>query len=360
MRPRSTTQHGRARVARRLVGAVGIAALLAAGCGDSDDSTPGSDTEPGLTTGAAFEATTQFLADVAEQSKSTSHRYEAAVSMSLSEGPVSLNLENVPIIEGQKHGDRTSLVMDLGAMMEAMGEELGEELPPEIAGIDMTIEMAADPDTLYVRAPMLAQLADATGGAVASTAELGPLAPLLEMGDQWGSVDISQMGDQFGLAAAQSALGGTQVGDPSVYLDIVAGARDVHELGESDIRGVTTRGLSAEVSFADLVEKQGVDPEQYLEQVTGSAPLGTGDAFEEFFSTTTLGMDVWVDDSGHVRRLSYEIDLAGLYELAGTANAPTEASVGFTIDWFDHGDDSISVELPDDAVDITDAFVAGL
>jgi hypothetical protein len=70
----------------------------------------------------------------------------------------------------------------------------------------------------------------------------------------------------------------------------------------------------------------------------------------------TVPVEVWVDPDGLVRRVSFEFRFGEITEVPGPEPRSYRPDAAFTVDLFDYGDESIDVELPTDAVDITDPF----
>jgi hypothetical protein len=68
---------------------------------------------------------------------------------------------------------------------------------------------------------------------------------------------------------------------------------------------------------------------------------------------------VWVDDDDRVRRITMALDMGALFEQFEDAGAGgMQMSTDFSTDFADYGDESIAVEVPADAVDVTDSFLA--
>lgn len=124
-------------------------------------------------------------------------------------------------------------------------------------------------------------------------------------------------------------------------MDVVTNATDVEELGYDGIRGVAVTGLAAEVRYGDLL-----------------AAHGSGPASIEAMNDITVPVEVWVDRDGLVRRVSVEFGRDAMAEALGPEAdlSSFPVNVAFTLDLFDYGDESIDVELPADAIDVTDAF----
>lgn len=253
-----------------------------------------------------------------------------------------------PLMTGEIDGDDYHMLMDLGPMMTEMADMMGETMPSEIADTDLTMEMAGDPEELYLRAPMFASLGGPT--------EPGAAGEFVGLGDGWGHVDVAALGDLVpGDVAA--AMGGQGI-DPQAVVDMMQSAGDVEDLGEGDVRGTAVHGLSAEVAMADLMEASGQDPEA----VAAAAGPGEGEAIGELYDMTTA-IEVWIDDDGYLRRMAFGY---GMDEIA-EAMAEDPGDLGqlglgdmrfsYVMDMFDYGT-AVDFEPPADAIDITDAYAA--
>jgi hypothetical protein len=122
---------------------------------------------------------------------------------------------------------------------------------------------------------------------------------------------------------------------------MVMESKDVEALGRDEIRGVPVNGLAAEVPFDDLMTAPGTD----------AGGIGA-------MKDTTVPVEVWVDRDGLIRRVSVEFGRGSMAEALGP-EAPLSSfpvDVDYTVDLFDYGDESIVIELPAEAVDVTDAF----
>jgi len=141
-------------------------------------------------------------------------------------------------------------------------------------------------------------------------------------------------------------------------VDIIEGTEDVQDLGEGEVRGDPVHGLSAEVSMADLLEASGQDPEA-IADASGQGEAAE-EAVEEMYDTPTT-VDVWIGDDGYLRRLEFGWSMS---DVTAAAGASPEELTGFgfgdfryMMDMYDYGA-TVEFEVPDDAVDITDAFAA--
>jgi hypothetical protein len=267
-----------------------------------------------------YEATPAYLTASADRSQAQPYRME--MRQSLAGG------DEVVVETGEWDGERFHLRQDLAA-------QFGPLLPADV-DTDLTIETAGDDSTLYVRMPVLAALEDLTSGFA-----ITPFGDLIDrLGTGWGRVDLAELADVMpGLGDAASPLG-THM--PQLFVDAVANARDVEQLGRDEIRGVAVDGLAAEVPFARLLGAQGT---------------ASGDVLNDI----TVPIEAWVDDSGLVRRVKFGIHRDDLADALGQENDPVTmpsfpVDVDYTLDLFDYGDESIDVELPPDAIDVTDAY----
>ena len=320
-----------------LVGSTTLALAAGAACASEAEL-------PGVSAGdGEFEATPEFLADAARRSSGEAYRLEMDLAMELALLAESVDVD-WQVMSGELEGERYEMTMDLGPMFEAIGEVA--PMPPALGDADLTVEMAGAADVMYLRAPLFEAIADMGGGAAPG----GPLGDLARLGSDWGRVDLTRLGDGSPLNDVASAAG-VQAADPRAFLELVAGADEVEELGDSQVRGVAVNGLAAEATLGEVLEASGDDPELYTER--NELP---SDALE-----VPLPIEVWIDGDGLVRRIAYEMDLGELVEAseeAGTVT-PDTFSAAVTLDFFDYGDDSIAIELPDpdEAVDVTGFFL---
>jgi hypothetical protein len=337
--------------------------LAAAGTSDTTATTEG---QPASGTGGGeVEATARALAQASERSTGEPHRVEMSMSMhAAGSGPGEQIDAEAVLMTGEQNGDAYEFHMDMGPWMDEMMSSLPpSERPP--VDLDLTMDMAGDAHTLYLRAPMFAEIAaEAPPGT-----DLGPVEDLVALGDQWGRIDIDALGG-LSLSELQGTTGGLGGGsDPRAILDLVAGADDVEDLGADQIDGTPVTGMAARLSLGEMLEAQGVDPEEFSNQFSAGLGVGPGtnvdpDELAQRYLAIEIPFEVWVDDAGYVRRVSYEMDLLemvgpGLDEGLG-AGGPTEFTMGTTMDFSDYGDPSIAIDFPTDAVDVTEAYRAML
>ena len=343
-RPRRRTRRAFGAAAAASVLLVGVSACAGESGDDAGVVTDGRG-DGGEDAGAAggeigrFEATAAYLQQSAEQSTSEGYRTELLISMT---GEIDETAP--PFMSGSVEGAEYHYVMDMAPMMEQTAASMGQDLPAEMAALDLTMEMAGDPETMYIRAPMLAALG----------ADAAAPSGLAELGDGWGFVDMARLGEQLPTEAA-AAMGGQGI-DPRAVVEIIEGSEDVEDLGTSEVRGESVHGLSTEASMGDLLEASGQDPEA-LAEVAGTG--GTEEAVEALYDLQTP-ISVWIDDDGYLRRLEFGWDLSqiagsmGGGEAAGTAAAAL-GEIRYVMDMFDYGT-TVEFEAPSDAVDVTDGF----
>jgi hypothetical protein len=272
-----------------------------------------------------YEATPEFVAAAAERSQGLQYRTELRQSLAGS--------DEVAVETGEQDGERFHVRQDVGA-------QFGQLLPAD-ADADLSIEHAGDGSTLYLRMPVFAAIEE-----LASGFAITPFGDLIDqLGDGWGRVDVDELTDL--LPGLQDNTSATGAHVPHLFVDVITKAQDVEELGEDEIRGVAVTGLAAEVPFEDLL-----------------AAEGTGRGSIEVMNDITVPVEVWVDRDGLVRRVGFGFHRDDVAEAVGpgTDGAVTAApsfpvDVDYTLDLFDYGDESIEIEFPTDAVDVTDAYL---
>jgi hypothetical protein len=344
----------RAATGGRWIGVGAAVLLVGAGAGCAQES----DADLVTATPAGFEATPSYVGQVIDASESEPYRYSMDVAFDMFGQSADAQLAT-----GAFDGERSQMSMDLGALLEQMGSGFGEEMPAELADADLSMETVTDTDAVYLRAPFVQAMTEGLGedeGDVGlSTGADGMLDVYDAIGDGWGKVDIDALGDVL-PADAERALSGGQSADPTVFLDMLRETSEVRELGTDEIDGVEVHGLAADVDLGDLMAASGTDPSAMSSGSGGEAAEGLGD-----LSSFTFPLEVWVDGDNHVRRITYTFDQDSFGDIAEAAGEdagelPSEMgnfSIGMTMDFSDYGDDSISVDVPSDAVDVTDEFV---
>ncbi|MEM9035637.1 MAG: hypothetical protein AAGD18_13675 [Actinomycetota bacterium] len=349
----------RSRPPLRIIALLAALLLVVASCGGSSG-----DEVDAVGPDVAIEATPAFLASVADRSEELGFRYEMLLSMELDMAFEAMSIApDEPFAYGtQQSADRLSMTMDMGVLFESMADELGPLGAGLPDGDDLVMEMVVDGDRMWMRAPMFAALAELDPLA-ASDPTLGPL---MSLGDQWGVVELSELGDVLPAGDLAQAAGGQSM-SPDQMLSLLRNVTAVDELGEQDVRGVSTTGLRATVTLGDLMAAQGQSVEDLTAQLgAGVDPITArelGSTFEAILDVPAV-LTAWVDGSGYLRRFETEIDLGTVFEEIARETGEVlpggmSFSVGYVMDFYDYGAD-ITVDVPDvqDPVDITAIIVA--
>ncbi len=347
-------------VRRAGVAAALAAALVGGACAQEAD---GPDAATGGDLGE-FAATSEYLADVAEATEGLSYRMSMDMTMSVDAEGEGMEVGG-RFMTGEVDGDLSAMTMDMGELFRDIADDApaDEAFPEAFLDADLTIEMVTDGTTLYMRAPFLEAMADLGLDSGASRADLGPLADLGSLGGEWGRIDLSQLS----ISEIASATG-AQTTDPRAFLEMAARATDVQELGTDTIGGTEVRGLGATITYGDMIEAQGLDADDVRDQMTGGAGTDdaefdeTSDAVLEAMFAAEMPVEVWVDDDDRVRRVAMDLNMteimAGVAELEGEDLGDFAMSMTMAMDFSDYGAESIEIDVPDDAVDITDEYLA--
>jgi hypothetical protein len=350
------------RARRRAVATLGLVAALTGGaCADSAD---GPDVAAIGGDVGEFAATSEYLSGVARATDGLSYRLSGDMTMRVEDGGDELEMGGA-FLTGEVDGDLSSTTLDMAALSADMARQDpgGSSVEDDLLEADLTMEMVTDGTTLYLRAPLYASMADLALDSGASADDLGPVADLAKLDDKWGRVDISRLSPTEVARAA-----GAQSSDPRAFLDMAALGSDVRDLGTETIDGVESRGLGATITYGDMLEVQGMDADAVRDSLGASRSPG-GEIPEEIFDDmveSVLAMDVpievWVDDDDRVRRISLVIDMTETI-LAAAEAAGEDPGVGtlamtMVLDFSDYGDDTIEIEVPTDAVDVTDEYLA--
>jgi hypothetical protein len=342
-------------MARRTMALALAGVVMATACASEAD---GGLTAPdAATTGGelgAFAATPEYLHGVADATTGQSYRIEVDLDMQMSApGEDSFDLGG-QLMTGEVDGERSSMVMDLRSMMEAVA-------PGDLLAEDLTMTMVTDGEVLYLQAPYFRALADMARSEGATADDLGPLGAVADLGeDEWGRVELGELS----LAeVAQTA--GAQGASPDVFLEMAAQGTDVEDLGTQDVRGVQARGLGAVATYEQMLEAQGLDAhdarEQFgLENGGGGASDEDVDRVYEALLGLEVPLEVWVDDRGQVVRVTFGLDMGsmmGEFEDIDPEMGGVEMQLDMTMDLFDHGDESIDIQMPTTSTDVTDEFL---
>ena len=93
--------------------------------------------------------------------------------------------------------------------------------------------------------------------------------------------------------------GGTQASDPSQFLSYLRGASSgITDEGTETVRGTETRKLQANLDLQKAAAKLPQDQRQAVEQAI------------QQLGTSTIPTQVWIDDQGRLRKMSFSIDVS--------------------------------------------------
>lgn len=328
------------RTLRRLL-AGGIAATLVAATGCASETDLGhvaADRPPD------FAATPDYLTQVADNSSDQAYRFELTMGFEGLPAGVPAGVNVWPTTTGMIDAEgRLYARQDLsGSFM--LDEDLAEGMDDD----DLVTEMIVDGDTVYERAPVYEAMADDFLPRGSAERELREAAA-----EGWIAIDRAVLGDSAGELVNINGL------DPVAYLGVVRAAESVEELGPDEIDGDFVMGLAADIPMADLAEAQ-------TEGSTTTAPTPpTTDELDEalgqlgeVMGRIPMSIEVWVDSEGRLRRLTVAQDIDSVTEAFGDEGDDPPPFPGFgvaiNLDIGDYGDDSISIDIPDDARDMTE------
>lgn len=151
-------------------------------------------------------------------------------------------------------------------------------------------------------------------------------------GKQWIRLDLATLSEKAGVDL--SALLQAQQSDPTQTLQFLRGASDdVREVGEEDVRGEPTTHYTATL-----------DLDQAAEQLEGDARTAYEQAVKRL-GTTSLPIDVWIDDEGRARRMQFTQDMSALMPGQGASG-----DMSFRMELFDFGVDVEAEPPPADQV----------
>lgn len=269
----------------------------------------------------AFEATPQFLSRARKRIEAVeSMRFEVLTAVDSSF--ISMGSQEQPMMTGEVTGSRSRWDIDLSSMM---GPIAGSGLNSK----NLRMSVITDGSDVYMNAPFFAEL-----GALVPELNGDPLIATLNNG--WGRIDSRKFFDS-GLMDQYSA--GT---DATALLGVLEATGATIEGSPTEVRGVETRVIHANVTWLDLFNLSGQD-------------VGSLFADEDLdrLSGITTDIAVYVDDDALIRRIEYTMDLGALAELDPSMSA-IELEIWQRVDYFDFGA-PIDIVVPP-AVDVTDDF----
>lgn len=269
----------------------------------------------------AFEATPQFLSRARLRIEAVeSMRFEVLTAMDSSF--MSLGSEVKPMMTGEVAGTRARWNIDLSSMMGPLGDG-------GLNSNNLRMSMIADGTDIYMNAPFFAEL-----GALVPDLANDPLVTTLNTG--WGRIDASEFYDS-GLMDQYSA--GT---DATALLAVLEATGATIEGSPTEVRGVPTRVIHANVTWLDLFNLSGQD----IGSLVDNDDL-------DFLRDATTDIGVYVDDDALIRRIEYTMDLGLLADL-DPSMAGMDLTIWQRVDYFDFGE-PVNITLPP-AVDVTNDF----
>lgn len=171
----------------------------------------------------------------------------------------------------------------------------------------------------------------------------------------WIKMDLDAMTrQQFG--ASFSELQGSAPSDPTEQLGYLQGTSDsVEEVGTEEVRGTPATHYRATVDLEKAAEEQGAQQNAQLRQAY--------DKIEQQLGTSTLPMDVWLDEQGRVVRLEMNMPVpvpAGpSSRYANQQGGSSQGQIDITEEFYDFGT-PVSVEAPpeEQTADVADLLSA--
>ncbi|MHB8513099.1 MAG: LolA-like protein [Actinomycetota bacterium] len=130
----------------------------------------------------------------------------------------------------------------------------------------------------------------------------------------WLKMDVNAIAKQQGL----SGLGALGNEDPSSNLAILRGASNVRTVGTEQVRGVDTTHYTMSVNLSEALKRLAPSQRKSVDSVFSKLGL------------STFPMDVWIDNQGRVRRVTFAIDLS-------KASSATSGMMNFKMELFDFG-----------------------
>lgn len=181
------------------------------------------------------------------------------------------------------------------------------------APLDSEVEMVFADTTFYMRS-------DAFGGELPGGAE-------------WVEFDLSDLTEDSGLDL--DALMQQGANDPTNALDALEGVvGEVEDLGEDEVRGVSTTHYAATIDIAEAYEAA----QDAAEDTGADGPIVDQEQFDQFvaaYGDEPVETEIWIDDDGLVRRQTMVIPVMG-------------QEMTQSMEFFDYGA-PVEVEIPDDS-----------
>lgn len=293
--------------------AVIVWALLAVGCGGSDES-------PTTLTGDPI-GLQELSHSASTSADATSGRFSFSVEATLTGAgePFSLSGEGA----FDRPSERASFSVDLSGFAKYLGGLFGALAGPKAADLPdfdnpdaWQIEIVQDGDVEYVRLPALDER--------------------LPEGKEWvRGAEGSAAGDGFDFGELEDAA----ETDPREMLDVLRSVTgDIETVGAEELRGVETTHYRAVVDPAELANARDREGRPAPPDIV---PLLTGDP-----GLDEIPLDVWIDAGGLVRKLSMAFSAT-----QSDTTQTGEASMSFEL--WDYGE-PVEIALPP-ASEVVDA-----
>ena len=204
--------------------------------------------------------------------------------------------------------DRGRMVFDMSGLLGGSGTA------PE--GAD-EVEMIVDDVVVYMKMPFVTRM--------------------LPNPRPWIKLDL-----EAAAAAGRSDLAQvTQLGqgDPTQMLELLQGVtKEVRDLGREDVRGAATTHYETVLDLNRAAEQTSDSVRQSIQHLIARA------------GRARIPADVWIDDDGRMRKLSYAVDLPTSGDDASPASLE---SMSVTLELYEFGIDvSVSVPSDDEVVDL--------
>ncbi|MEM7094779.1 MAG: hypothetical protein AAF567_17375 [Actinomycetota bacterium] len=282
--------------------------------------------DPGVTS-ISFEPTPEYLAFVAETSGDRQGlRFEQFIEMTTTfeEEEFRIGSRTQPFVQGDAVGERVAMRVDFGGLAV-------EGVPAAEIDALGDVEIVSEGSTIYVRGGFIDEVLLGTG------------APALN--GAWAHLDLTSTYGEF-----YDLFGGFGVDGAMNAVDFVDALDDVGEIlpgGASEVRGVPTEVVYANVDFADFLDASQIGAQEF------GLPAGA------FTGALPVSLEVHIDADHRVRRIAYRLDLGALLtgelgDLMGEEDI--EIAVWTQTDFFDY-DAVAPIELPVGSQDITEYLI---
>lgn len=319
---------------------VSLIAAASTGCGSGGDIEPEATATAAAAAPEEFEPTAAFLAEVVETTTAQPYRFELTISL----GPA-----EEPLVTGASDGERVELHVDANSLPENIAGDVAADYG--LPDFDRTFDAVVDGAAVYVRSPAFPALGE-EGVSEQLPDDLANLAAAV--GNGWGQVERSTFDDL--LPAPLRDVDLAQGVDATAVEDLLDSAGGVDDLGTADVEGEEMRGLAAQLSIDEILTFLDID----ASQVPLIGGLLTGPA-----SSLEFPVNAWIDADNQLREVQLPVNSDTIADQDGSwddlARQFLESmSFDVTLDVTDHGDKSISVEVPDNSVDVNDEFAAAL